>query len=152
MLVCILYVCIYIYRYELSIQAYMDGLELDHSNCEILANLGSLYRDLGKFEDSKEAFERCINSRLKSSYNGMDITIKGTLDIDNDDIYISPPPPAIFNNYGLLELESFANIKHANELFHEAKRIMYKYNMMNGHDIILRNIERSNELLSKHVH
>lgn len=126
-----------------ALKAFNEGIELDPTNCDLMANLGNLYRSMNMYILSRETFQRCIDSRISSEWNILS---------DIPPNYIStPPPPAVFNNYGLLEMDHIGNYLKAKYLFKEALRLVSisEGKETNGYEVMLRNYNKVNQLLLK---
>ncbi len=126
---------------EEAVEAFNAGLVYDPSHCEIMANLGNLYRGMGSNALSRDTFQRCINSRT---------TVPWDAALGGAPIYnANPPPAAVFNNYGLLEMDNFKDLGKARHLFTEALRVaeLTEGVHTHGYDVMRGNLDKVTEAM-----
>lgn len=90
-------------RIDEAIAAFTSGLEHDPHSCELLSNVGDLYREKNQPMMAKQCFERCLQS------------------IHQGRARWTTAPPALLNNLGLLELDSLGNPVAAHAYFVQAQ-------------------------------
>lgn len=133
-------------RNEEAVEAFKAGLQMSPDNCDLMANLGNLYRSMSMNVLSREIFQRCIDSRTQSVW-----TAGTSLGLPQYTSPLGPPPPAVFNNYGLLEMDNFQELSKARALFQEAVRIAESQHgtHAHGYDVMVGNLNKVTHVLNK---
>jgi len=130
-------------RNEEAIEAFKAGLQLAPDSCDLMANLGNLYRSMGMSVLARDTFQRCIDTRTASPWS----PTMGSVPAYNPQF--GPPPPAVFNNYGLLEMDNFNELHRARALFQEAVRVAEALHGSNAHgyDVMVGNLDKVTRMI-----
>jgi hypothetical protein len=87
---------------------------------------------------SRDTFQRCIDSRTAVPWD------PATASSAPEYSSRGPPPPAVFNNYGLLEMDNFNELHKARALFVEAVRVADSLHgpHTNGYEVMVGNLDK----------